>query len=77
MSTATLEEVEVETEEILDIDIITSDITCRNRFLGKCVGCSRDYNQEHHPNNYDCENHIPMSVWYFGVVDLFRMMKKV
>jgi len=81
MSTATLEEVEVETEEILDIDISTdmstSDITCRNRFLGRCKDCKKDYNQNHYPNNYTCKNHVPMSVGYFGVVDPFRMMKKV
>ena len=38
--------------------------TCLNRFIGKCKGCTRDYNKEHHPNNLDCPNYreIPISI---------------
>ena len=41
--------------------------TCLNRFLGQCKGCDRDYNIEHHPNNYDCPRHIPFSLLIFDV----------
>jgi len=58
-----VEEVETETE-------LQPVITCRNRVLRKlitpnCEKCQRDYNQDHHPNNFDCPRHTPMKVWYF------------
>ena len=69
MSTATLEEVEVETG-------VKETLTCRNRVLGKsitanCEICQSDYNQDHHPNNFDCRRHTPMRVWYFDVVESY------
>jgi len=32
-------------------------VTCKNRFLGKCKNCQKDYDASHHPNNYDCPMH--------------------
>ena len=36
--------------------------TCLNRFLGHCSNCSRDYNENHHPNNLDCPNYVPLDL---------------
>jgi len=36
--------------------------TCLNRFLGRCSNCSRDYNENHHPNNLDCPNYVPLEL---------------
>ena len=45
----------------------TQNITCRNRFLGNCPNCEKDYNPDHHPNNEDCPNYKPIIVRYFNV----------
>lgn len=36
--------------------------TCLNRFLGRCIGCAEDYDQKHHPNNYDCPDYKPIKI---------------
>ena len=41
--------------------------TCLNRFLGKCKGCSRDYNSNHHPNNLDCPKYKEIGVLTFEI----------
>ena len=44
--------------------------TCLNRFLGRCKGCSRDYNQKHHPNNLDCPNYKELHILVIDVKDV-------
>jgi hypothetical protein len=42
--------------------------TCLNRLIGKCEnGCKRDYDTNHHPNNYDCVNYQESVVMEFKV----------
>jgi len=36
--------------------------TCLNRFLGRCQGCIEDYNEGHHPNNYDCRDYKEIKI---------------
>jgi len=43
--------------------------TCLNRFLGRCVGCKRDYDTSHHPNNLDCKDYKLISILYFTIKD--------
>jgi hypothetical protein len=41
----------------LSEEVETETITCLNRLLGNCENCKKDYDN-HHPNNYDCQNYI-------------------
>jgi hypothetical protein len=41
-----------------------------NRFLGKCEGCSRDYDPKHYPNNKDCKMHEYLNVVYYEVLPI-------
>ena len=42
--------------------------TCLNRLIGKCKNrCQRDYDTNHHPNNYDCANYQEVNVIEFVV----------
>ncbi len=36
------------------------DEDCSNRVNGRCPGCKRDYDLNHHPNNLDCRNYHPV-----------------
>jgi len=49
--------------------------TCLNRFLGRCGGCSRDYNGEHHPNNLDCPNYYEIKLLVVEVVEVLEKRK--
>ena len=40
---------------------------CVNRFIGNCPECKRDYNLNHHPNNYDCPGYKEMNLRVFNV----------
>jgi len=39
--------------------------TCLNNFLKRCENCQRDYDTNHHPNNYDCPNYQETEVMTF------------
>lgn len=43
--------------------------TCLNRLIGRCDGCERDYNAEHHPNNYDCPNYKEVNINIINVIE--------
>jgi hypothetical protein len=36
--------------------------TCLNRFLNRCKDCTKDYDLNHHPNNYDCKYYKSMKI---------------
>lgn len=68
MSTATLEEVGVETEATRGVQ---GKLTCTDRFFRICDAaehCKEDHDKNHHPNNDDCDYSKykkPIHVWYF------------
>lgn len=41
--------------------------TCVNRMLKECKDCILDYNQNNHPNNFDCKNYQPVNIRTFYV----------
>ena len=47
----------------------TYEVTCLNRFIGRCKHCKRDYDQSHHPNNLDCPEYREMRLVIFNVTD--------
>tara|TARA_Y100000310_G_scaffold72424_1_gene68453 strand:+ start:3248 stop:3454 length:207 start_codon:yes stop_codon:yes gene_type:complete len=56
-------------EEVIIKTELKGMITCRNRFFRLCdKECTRDY-ESHHPNNYDCSRHIPITIWGYEVVE--------
>ncbi len=43
--------------------------TCLNRLIGRCKNkCLRDYDTNHHPNNYDCSKYHEITMLEFTVV---------
>jgi len=51
--------------------------TCLNRLIKTCENrCQRDYDNFHHPNNYDCRDYQEVNVLEFTVVkvNLFERM---
>ncbi len=44
--------------------------TCLNRLLGYCPECARDYDPNHHPNNYDCEKYKEVEILSLEIKDL-------
>ena len=50
--------------------------TCLNRFLGRC-DCDRDYNTEHHPNNYDGPNYYEIDIHTFTVEKNKELKKQI
>ena len=46
-------------------------VTCLNRFLKrfkKCENCKEDYNRNHTPTNYDCEDYFEVKILVKKVV---------
>ena len=44
--------------------------TCLNRLIGICENlCQRDYDTNHHPNNYDCKDYTEINLLTFEVQD--------
>ena len=43
--------------------------TCLNRLLRRCEEeiCKRDYNSDHHPNNYDCPKYHETNIIMINV----------
>ena len=50
--------------------------TCMNRFLGICKGCAEDYDQAHHPNNYDCPRFYQTRIFVHEVIEDSYAFKK-
>ena len=49
---------------------------CLNRVLGRCKGCKRDYNHEHHPNNLDCPRHKGISMFIVEIEPIEQIITK-
>jgi len=41
----------------------------RGKAFGKCKECQRDYDTNHHPNNYDCRDYVEINLLTFNVKD--------
>jgi len=46
--------------------------TCLNRLIDKCVNCKKDYDINHHPNNYDCKDYKEVKIIIFEVKDRIK-----
>ena len=44
-------------------------IICLHRLTGDCPDCGEDLDTNHHPNNLDCRNYTPISVYIQEVGD--------
>jgi hypothetical protein len=43
--------------------------TCLHRLFGECKECKKDYNLQHHPNNYDCGSYQEINMLVFKIKD--------
>lgn len=43
--------------------------TCLHRLFGDCPDCERNYDDNKHPNNYDCPRYYEVSFTTFEVYD--------
>lgn len=63
---------------------IKPEYHCLYRVIRQCPNCTEDFDQPHHPNNYDCPRYYPILVSLGEAIipnreikdDLVRMLKE-
>lgn len=50
--------------------------TCRNRLVGNCKDCERDYRLDHHPNNLNCPFYEGVVLYELEIEECFHINDK-
>jgi hypothetical protein len=50
----------------IKLETLSEEYTCKNRLIGRCKDCKRDYS-DNHPNNLDCPSYEEVIIHVFNV----------